>query len=69
MDPVSWDRVRVVVTVKIGEPWVFTSEPMTAMWGDILVRQLADGPFEVLTAHLIPAEGQALRLDRADAIR
>jgi len=65
----SWGHVRVVVTVKIGEPWVFTSEPMTAMWGDILLRLLADGPFEVLKAHLVPAEDEALRLGFVDALR
>jgi hypothetical protein len=52
------DKFVLVVTVKIGGEWIFTSEPMTEMWADILLREfiLQSEPFAVLRAKKVPVE-------------
>ena len=57
--PVSpWSLARVVVTVKIGanDRWQFRSHPLDPVVANILCRDLADGPFRVLSAHSEPVE-------------
>lgn len=50
--------VRVVVTIQqIGLDWTFTSEPMTEFWADMLLVEIARGPFTVVKAKVVP-EGE-----------
>lgn len=64
IDPLlnPWSLARIAVTVKIGEGrWVFRSIPVDPVVADMLCRDLADGPFRVLSAHKEPLEGDDAR--------
>jgi hypothetical protein len=49
--------VHVVVTIRqIGVEWTFTSEPMTEYWADLLLIEIARGPFTVTKARVVPVK-------------